>query len=645
MSSTPAAMSAIGGVEKLIKALSVDDPNMVSRYRILGVLGAGGMGRVLLGLGPDARFVAIKQIHTRLLDDGDYRARFHREVAISTRVSGAFTAAVVDFDTASEIPWLASVFIAGVPLDSAVQQYGPLPLASVRTLASGLASALHSIHTTGLIHRDLKPANVILAADGPRVIDFGIARTVEAEESLTEVGSVLGSPAYMSPEQAAAEPITAAADIFSLGSLLYMAATGVSPFAAASAPFTLFNIVHTEPDLAPVPEQLRELIAGCLRKDPRARPTAAQILDYLGVLAIQSSPWPAPIHQDIATQAARLRELTADPERTQIILAAQPHRPVPVDQPKPRRGLLIGVACAVVAVIVAASAVVVLMRGGAPAAPNVAGAAAVMPTLAQLREVDACAWLRQALGPVLPESVAKGVRRETDSWTWRTTSSWGCDGSSGSGRMTVEIGRSLPGFTSTQRTVAQLDLLRRGRDCAFAVAGSEPATWGISVDTGVAVDCSLAEYTVDRLVAALPSLVVDPAAARSLASVDPCALVTEEEVRAAGSSGPGVPTAHGCSWSGPGRVKVELGRPDDLDTGTVTSSDAVDIGGGTVVYNKDIYQDADNRGCSSIYRFRAVDAQFHEAVTVQVFGAQPEKKRCPAGEAIVAALIPRLPQR
>ncbi|MGY0502525.1 serine/threonine-protein kinase [Nocardia sp. FBN12] len=629
----------------MITALSSDDPNTVSRYRILGLLGAGGMGRVLLGLGPDGRFVAIKQIHSRLLDDGDYRSRFHREVAISTRVSGAFTAAVVDFDTTGEIPWLASVFIAGVPLDTAVGQYGALPVASVRTLASGLASALHSIHTTGLIHRDLKPANVILAKDGPRVIDFGIARGTESEESLTEVGSVLGSPAYMSPEQAGAGAITAASDIFSLGSLLYMAATGMSPFAAASAPVTLFNIVHTEPDLAPVPEQLRELIAGCLRKDPRERPTAAQILDYLGILAIQGNPWPAPIHQDIAAQTARMRELTADPERTQIILGAPPHRLVPPDQPKRRRGRLLGVACAVVIVIVAATAAVALLRGNTPAPPNAAGPAAVMPTLAQLRGVDACAWLRQALGPTLPQSVATGVRRETDSWRWTTTSSWGCDGSSGTGRMIVEIGGALMGFASTQREVGQLDLLRRGRDCAFAVAGSEQASWGISVDIGLAVDCALAEYAIDRLVAALPSLVVDPAIARSLASIDPCDLVTEEEIRAAGSSGPGVPTAHSCSWGGDGRVRVDVGRPDDLDSGTILAINAVDIGEGTLVYNADFNLGRDDRGCSSTYRFRAVDASRHETVTVRVVGSSLAVRRCPAGEAIVAGLVTRLPQR
>ncbi|MFE3618229.1 hypothetical protein ACFXOT_39170, partial [Streptomyces anulatus] len=392
------------------------------------------------------------------------------------------------------------------------------------------------------------------------------------------------------------DSITAASDVFSLGSLLYMAATGVSPFAAASAPFTLFNIVHAEPDLAPVPEPLRELIAGCLRKDPRNRPTAAQILDYLGVLAIHATPWPVPIHRDIEAQVARMRELTADPERTQIILAGPRRGGVPVDQPKRRRGLVIGTACAVVMMILAASVAVVLFRGTTPASPKVAGPAAVMPTLAQLREVDACAWLRQSLGPTLPEAVATGVRRETSAWMWTTTSSWGCDGSSGTGRMTIEIGRTLTGFLSTQREVGQLDLLRRGRDCAFAVAGSGPASWGISVDTGVAVDCALAEYSIERLVAALPALVVDQATARSLASVDPCALVTEDEIRAAGSSGPGVPTAHSCTWGGAGRVQVDLGRPNDMDSGTISSHNAVDIGDGTVVYNADLYQAGSDRG-------------------------------------------------
>ncbi|GGK64583.1 serine/threonine-protein kinase [Nocardia camponoti] len=621
----------------MIKALSGGEPKMVSHYRILGLLGAGGMGRVLLGVAPDGRFVAIKQIHARLLDERDYRARFHREVAISTRVSGAFTAAVVDFDTNAETPWLASVFIAGVGLDRAIEQYGPLPVSSVRTLASGLASALHSIHQTGLIHRDLKPANVILASDGPRVIDFGIARANESEEVLTEVGSVLGSPAYMSPEQAGADTVTAASDIFALGSLLYMAATGVNAFAATSAPVTLFNIVHSEPDFAKVPPPLRELIAGCLRKNARDRPTASQILDYLGVLPM-ASPWPEPIHRDIAAQGASLRELTDDPERTQIVLTT-PAPTVPVERPKRRRWLLIGTACAAVVAVVAASAWAVSSRGESPAAAP--AAVATLPTLAQLREVDSCGWLQQALGPTLPDGAATGVRRNTAEWSWKTTSSWGCDGSAGSGRITVELGSALTGFASTQRTVAGLDLLRRGRDCAFAVG----TTWGISVDTGVAADCALAEHVIERLVAALGSLVIDPAAGTSLASVDPCALISGDELKVANSSGPAAPTAHTCSWGGDGRLRVDLNRRTDADAGTLYNGNAVDIGSGLLVYNASLPGAGSDAGCSTVYRFRAIDTGTHESVAVDLHGAAPREKRCPTGETIVAALVPRLPQR
>ncbi|MRH88654.1 protein kinase [Nocardia sp. SYP-A9097] len=145
-----------------IRPLALGDPQQIGRYRILGILGAGGMGRVLLGTGPDGRLVAVKQVHAHLLDEIEYRARFRREVTASTRVSGAFTAPVIDFDVDSATPWLASVFVVGVPLDTAVERHGPLPPAAVRMLAAGLASALHAIHQAALIHRDLKPANVLL---------------------------------------------------------------------------------------------------------------------------------------------------------------------------------------------------------------------------------------------------------------------------------------------------------------------------------------------------------------------------------------------------------------------------------------------------------------------------------------------------
>ncbi|MET8873434.1 serine/threonine-protein kinase [Nocardia sp. NPDC004604] len=264
----------------MVTQLQPGDPARIGRYLLLGQLGAGGMGRVLLGVGPDGRLVAIKQVHAHLITEEDFLPRFRREVQTSARVSGAFTAAVIDFDIESETPWLASIFVPGVPLDKAVQDHGPLPSAQVRTLAVGLASALRAIHGVGLIHRDLKPANVILAEDGPRVIDFGIARAVEGRSELTHTGSIIGSPAFMSPEQAQSEALTPASDIFSLGAVLAMTAGGKSPFAGSSLPHTLYNIVHTQPDLSGLPPEVRHLVEPCLRKDPKTRPTPAEILDF-----------------------------------------------------------------------------------------------------------------------------------------------------------------------------------------------------------------------------------------------------------------------------------------------------------------------------------------------------------------------------
>ncbi|MGW4246249.1 serine/threonine-protein kinase, partial [Nocardia sp. NPDC004722] len=232
----------------MTQPLGPDDPVRIGGYRTLARLGAGGMGRVLLGAGPDGRLVAIKQIHAHLLDGHEYRARFRQEITASTRVSGAFTAPVIDFDVDTEQPWLASAFVVGVPLDRVIAEQGALPVPAIRALAVGLAVALHDIHAAGLVHRDLKPANVILAHDGPRVIDFGIAKLSEAT-GLTETGAALGSPAYMSPEQALSQPLTPASDIFALGSLLVTVVTGSSPFVAASMAYTLFNIAHSEPDL------------------------------------------------------------------------------------------------------------------------------------------------------------------------------------------------------------------------------------------------------------------------------------------------------------------------------------------------------------------------------------------------------------
>ncbi|MFF0410506.1 protein kinase [Kitasatospora sp. NPDC004745] len=283
----------------------------VGPYRVVAELGRGGMGRVLLGVAPDGRLVAVKVVRSQFVEDGGFRARFRREVETSRRVSGAYTAAVLDADADAPLPWLASVFVPGPALSDSVERAGPLPAEAVVRLAAGLAAALGGIHRAGLIHRDLKPSNVLLAADGPRVIDFGIARATDSEggTEITHTGWLVGSPAFMSPEQAEGGELTPASDVFSLGAVLVQACTGRSPFTGTSAPQTLYNVVHTRPDLSAVPEELRELVARCLSKDPKLRPTPAGIAHELGPLAPAVRPWPAAVHALIDEQQAAVTRL------------------------------------------------------------------------------------------------------------------------------------------------------------------------------------------------------------------------------------------------------------------------------------------------------------------------------------------------
>lgn len=303
-----------------MRMLGPADPATAGPYRLLAELGRGGMGRVLLGSAPDGRLVAVKQVHARFAADAGFRARFRREVAASRKVSGAYTAAVMDADADAEIPWLASVFVNGPSLGATVEEAGPLPEESVRRLAAGLATALVEIHRTGLIHRDLKPENVLLVEDGVRVIDFGIARVAEGTEAteLTQTGWVVGSPAFMSPEQAEGRELTPAGDVFSLGAVLAMAATGTSPFAGTSVAGTLYNVVHAEPDLSTLTPGLRTVIGPCLAKDPAARPTPERLLTLLGRVAPADWPWPPAVHRAIAAQQADIDRLLGDTDRTLV---------------------------------------------------------------------------------------------------------------------------------------------------------------------------------------------------------------------------------------------------------------------------------------------------------------------------------------
>jgi len=265
----------------VIKDLKSGDPASVGPYRLLGRLGAGGMGQVYLAKSPGGRLVAIKLIRPELAEERGFRSRFASEISAARNVSGIYTAAVVDADSEAELPWMATVYVPGPSLTDAVEDNGPLPVESVLALAAGLAEALQAIHRAGLVHRDLKPSNVLLAADGPRVIDFGISLALE-RSMMTATGMVMGSPGFMSPEQARGQrEVGAPTDVFSFGAVLAFAVTGNSPFGAGPTPALLYRVVNETPDLTAVPARLSPLVEQCLAKDPAARPTPAEILEAL----------------------------------------------------------------------------------------------------------------------------------------------------------------------------------------------------------------------------------------------------------------------------------------------------------------------------------------------------------------------------
>jgi serine/threonine protein kinase len=229
-----------------MKPLAADDPRVIGEYRLRAQLGAGGMGRVYLGLSPAGRAVAIKVVHPDLASDAAFLRRFGQEVAAARAVSGIYTAPVVASGLDERPPWLATAFVPGPPLDHLVGENGPLPEQALWPLLAGLVEALQAIHACGVVHRDLKPANVLLATDGPRVIDFGIARAVDGT-SLTAAGVVFGTPGYMSPEQAEGRGASPASDVFALGCVVAYAAAGMGPFGTGTAAAILYGTRRTGP--------------------------------------------------------------------------------------------------------------------------------------------------------------------------------------------------------------------------------------------------------------------------------------------------------------------------------------------------------------------------------------------------------------
>jgi tRNA A-37 threonylcarbamoyl transferase component Bud32 len=300
-----------------MEPLSADDPQAVGEFQLRARLGSGGMGRVYLGYSRAGRAVAVKVIHPGLARDPEFRQRFSREVAAARSVSGMYTAPVVAAGLDADPPWLATAYVPGPPLSDVVSRHGPLPEPATWRLAAGLAEALGAVHASGLVHRDLKPANVLLAPDGPHVIDFGISRALDGT-SVTAAGMVVGTPGYMSPEQAEGAAVGPASDVFSLGCVLAYAATGNAPFGKGSAASVLYRVVAGQPDLAGVPDRLRGVITACLAKDPAQRPGLAA----LGMMIAQAGPaitasptsfWPDQVAEVIRGASAYPTQVSPSP--------------------------------------------------------------------------------------------------------------------------------------------------------------------------------------------------------------------------------------------------------------------------------------------------------------------------------------------
>ncbi|MFE7583336.1 PQQ-binding-like beta-propeller repeat protein [Streptomyces gardneri] len=300
-------------MSEVLGPLREGTPRQIGPYEVLARLGAGGMGEVFLArdTSQDGIFVAVKTVRRDVAGDPAFRDRFRREIRVAGLVSSPYAAAPVGGDADAEVPWLATAYVPGPSLSQAVRRGGALPVATVRAVGAGVALALADLHAAGVLHRDLKPGNVMLSVDGPRLIDFGIARSNTAT-TMTATGVMVGTPAFMSPEHVAgARRVTAASDVFCLGSLLCYAATGEDPFGDGPLAAVLYRVSQAEADLERVPEELREAVAACLALDPADRPTPERLAELLGADAGRRFPWPEGVRDHIGEYGTELAQLVA----------------------------------------------------------------------------------------------------------------------------------------------------------------------------------------------------------------------------------------------------------------------------------------------------------------------------------------------
>ncbi|WP_405160509.1 serine/threonine protein kinase [Nocardia sp. NBC_01499] len=614
-----------------MKPLGRHDPRTAGRHQLIAVIGQGAMGRVLLGRSPDGRLVAVKMIHRHLAKNPEFRARFRLEVQASQRVTGAYTAAVMDADPEAQEPWLASVFVPGPSLREAIDQHGPMPIGGLRLLTAGLGSALVEIHRAGMIHRDLKPTNVLLAEDGPRVIDFGIARALAADLQLTSTGTLVGSPAFMSPEQASGHELTTASDVFSVGAMLVMAATGQSPFLGASAPQTLYNVVHDRPDTSRVPAPLRPIVDACLDKNPAYRPDPRQLIDSVAAITARSG-WPTGVKQQITRDRA-------DAKRWVDTGGVLP------EERSPRRTVRWVAAAAVLALLVVGAVTAFAVGRNTPAPADPLANRTLALTDDQLRLTDTCALLGndvvgklgQPVKPELADSSLCGTKfiepggRQT--------------------QMTVGVGISVAAGKQLTEQVAGksvLDTTAAARSCGRAVAVRDQPALGVEVKIGEAEGdaCKLADDTlktvVTRLVTNPPS--VSPPK-QSVVRLIPCESVDQAVIAAHAGPGAG-PTpvdAHTCTWTG-GPVTITVhtaeGKRVDLDQkyarllvnggmlGDLPSARRIDPDGTCATYH--------------LVRPTIEDRGDQIAVTVQPNGPGAAETACATTESILDGVVARL---
>jgi YVTN family beta-propeller protein len=505
-----------------MEPLQPGDPARIGPFELVGRLGTGGMGQVYLGRDARGQHAAVKVVHSGLASDRGFRNRFAREIATAQRVHSPWTAAVLTADPQARPPWLATEYIPGPSLDRVVDTSGPLSESASTILASRLAHALAHLHAADVVHRDLKPSNVLLAPDGPRLIDFGIARAADATK-ITHTGAVVGTPAFMSPEQAAGDDAGAPSDVFSLAAVLTYAATGCGPFGRTTNPMAmLLRITDDEPDTSRLPEALRPHLVPCLAKDPDARPTAvalAAALDPLGKAAAEA----AGLRSPDATIMAGSWPGAAPP----TLLQAAPTR-----RSRHSLALPLGLLTGLVALAVVLALVLVSGAGSAPGATAGAQPAALPPPVAYPEPVRPAGTGSQ-LGRVPvgngPKDVVvspDGSRAYTvnyqditviDTATGTATASIGLSGAQ-SVSFTPDGSRAyaplLSGFlsvvdTATSAQIAAVPIARSPQSATVTADGRE--VYIVHGEESGATSLSVVDTTSNSVVATVPVTPPDPA--------------------------------------------------------------------------------------------------------------------------------------